>query len=234
MRPIETTMGGPGEAFPETTWASVVTATDAGRTERLRRLCARYWRPVYRYVRGVSGKSVEDSKDLTQGFFCHVLEDGVVAKYDREKGRFRTFLKAALRNYLTDVHRGATALRRGGSETVVPLEGASLVPDEAGRTPEEAFDRQWASDVLERALARLQSELVSGGREKYWRAYQEYELRGAPYAEVARTLGLKETDVKNYLDLARERLRAVLLDELSDEVVSPSELLAEMRELFAS
>ena len=59
-----------------------------------------YWRPVYKFVRTEGRSSIKDAKDLTQEFFGYLLEGDVLPKYDRTKGRFRSFLKGVLRNFL--------------------------------------------------------------------------------------------------------------------------------------
>ena len=113
----ETKMGGSGHAFPQTNWSSILSIPDPAspeRRERLNRLLQQYWRPVYKFVRASWGKSNEDSKDLAQAFFMHVLETDLVSRYDKEKGRFRHFLKGSLRNFLNKEYRSAKAIKRGG------------------------------------------------------------------------------------------------------------------------
>lgn len=64
----------------------------------LAELCAVYWYPVYAFVRR-QGTAVEDAKDLTQGFFAELLAKGVLKSVGSERGRFRAFLKAAVRHF---------------------------------------------------------------------------------------------------------------------------------------
>src|SRR5687767_13720288 len=97
MRDLETTLGGDRESFPETVWSSLLGTSGPltpAREAALNQLVTLYWRPVYKYVRTAGGASIEDAKDLTQEFFGYLLEGDVLTKYDRDKGRFRTFLKA--------------------------------------------------------------------------------------------------------------------------------------------
>ncbi|MBN1854556.1 MAG: hypothetical protein JW829_17625 [Pirellulales bacterium] len=66
-------------------------AGDAGFDESrtaLAQLCEIYWYPLYAYVR----RRVDDrhdAQDLTQAFFCHLIEKQVIARADRNRGRFR-------------------------------------------------------------------------------------------------------------------------------------------------
>ncbi|MBE3124006.1 MAG: hypothetical protein IMZ65_04310, partial [Planctomycetes bacterium] len=103
----KTTMGGRGESFETTRWTEIVSARagdDDRRREALDRILARYWKPVYCWLRR-KGYGNEAAKDLTQGFFHEVVvKRGLVAKADRARGRFRAFLLTALRRYATSVH----------------------------------------------------------------------------------------------------------------------------------
>jgi len=64
-------------------------------------LCRAYWYPLYAFVRR-KGHGPHDAQDLTQAFFARLLEKNYVAQADRERGRFRTFLLAALTHFLAD------------------------------------------------------------------------------------------------------------------------------------
>jgi DNA-directed RNA polymerase specialized sigma24 family protein len=69
----------------------------------LEELCQHYWTPLYSFVRS-RGHSVHDAQDLTQSFFAHLIEREIYARADREKGRFRSFLLAAHKNFLADAY----------------------------------------------------------------------------------------------------------------------------------
>ena len=117
----------PGD-FPTTQWSLVLAAGDreaAAGNHALAELCRAYWRPLYTFVRR-RGYPEEEAKDLTQDFFVMLLERDVIARVDRERGRFRTFLLVTLRNFLADQHDRNTALKRGGG-------AAHISFDEHGR-----------------------------------------------------------------------------------------------------
>ena len=76
-----------------TQWSQVLAARDASDTEgleALESLCQTYWQPLYAYIRH-QGYGLEESRDLTQGFFAELLEKDFLADVDAEKGRFRSF-----------------------------------------------------------------------------------------------------------------------------------------------
>jgi len=87
----------------------------ANSREALASLCRSYWYRLYAYVRR-QGESVEDAQDLTQGFFSKLLEKHYLDDFDRERGRFRTFLLAAFRHYVANERNRERAQKRGGEQ----------------------------------------------------------------------------------------------------------------------
>ncbi len=246
MTSFETRMGGSQEAFPETVWSSILSCTDANSAQRkagLNHLFALYWRPVYKFVRAAGGRTVEDAKDLTQEFFCHILEGELISRYDRDQGRFRNFLKGALRNFLAEARRDGSRQKRGGgivsvSLNVEEVENDRFLADRNRLSPEELFDRQWARDVMAQSLVRLRAALNGEGKADYFKVYEMYELHPGEadrptYEQVARRLGLAATDVTNYLHHARERLQGLITERVSEYVTSRVELVLEIEELFS-
>lgn len=107
---------GPASAFATTQWTLVLHAgrpdsPDAARA--LAALCTSYWYPLYAFVRR-QGKSAHDAQDLTQEFFARLLAKNYFAQVSREKGRFRSFLLAALKNFLANEWDKVRAQKRGG------------------------------------------------------------------------------------------------------------------------
>src|SRR5213079_63120 len=90
--------------FPRTLWSMVLLAGEEGSEpsrEALATLCRAYWRPLYAFLRR-QGKSPHDAEDLTQAFLAHLLENHRLSQVRKEKGKFRSFLLASLRNFLSD------------------------------------------------------------------------------------------------------------------------------------
>src|SRR5262245_10071586 len=67
----------PGDCLcPTTDWSIVRAAAsldDDARRAALERLCLRYWYPIYAFIRR-QGNDQQQSEDLTQSFFRHLLE----------------------------------------------------------------------------------------------------------------------------------------------------------------
>src|SRR5262245_53156306 len=213
--------------FPDTHWSQLMAASnvaDPAHVEHLNKLLQRYWKPTYHYVRAMRRLSAEDAEDLTQGFFTMILSRVDLSSLSPERGSFRGFLKTALRRFLIDQERRPPGRRENPGPPRFPFaEAEAEFPRQQAETlsPEDAFDRQWARDVMAEALERLRGELEAEGKALYYEVFREYSLDGTEdvsYDDVAQRHGLKADDVRNYLRLVRQRgretLRAMLRDYL--------------------
>src|SRR5260370_21033803 len=90
----------------------------------LAELCRLYWYPLYIFARR-RGHSSDDAKDLTQGFFLHVVEHRALTGVDRLKEKFRSFLLASFQNHLSDVGDRAHRLNRGRDKEFEHLDTAA-------------------------------------------------------------------------------------------------------------
>src|SRR5262245_30357741 len=109
--------------FTTTHWTVVVEAGGEATQARgaLEQLCRTYWYPLYVYARR-SGANSEEAEDLTQGFFLHLLQLNRISRAQKEKGRFRTFLLAAMQNFLRDQYDFSRRVKRGGGQPLVSLD----------------------------------------------------------------------------------------------------------------
>src|SRR5689334_7635039 len=90
--------------FPTTAWSVVLRAGNPQTRfceESMERLCSSYWHPVYAFIRK-KGFRPEEARDHTQEFFGRVIEKRYLAGLDRSKGRFRSFLLAAVNHFLSN------------------------------------------------------------------------------------------------------------------------------------
>ena len=164
------TLAGNGHArsdwFPSTHW-SVVLAAGRSQAEpeiaqaALAELCQTYWAPLYSFVRS-RGYIMHDAQDLTQSFFAYLIERKIYTRVDRQKGRFRSFLLASLKNFLADAFDRDRTLKRGGGQDFLPLheeqveEAESLFQTHGAMSSEDQiFDRSWAETLVTAGLERL-------------------------------------------------------------------------------
>ncbi|MDB6071263.1 MAG: hypothetical protein JWL81_2434 [Verrucomicrobiales bacterium] len=221
-------------AFVTTRWSIVARAgleDKDCRHEALEALCRCYWKPVFVFVRN-SGLDEETAKDVTQAFFEKVLKANSLPAADPERGRFRTFLLTLLKRFIADWRDHGRALKRGGGVTHVSLDwiDAPVLVD-GGATPEEAFDRRWATTVMERVAAALRTEVAAAGREELFSMLAPF-LTSDPdpgdYARIGETLGLSRGAISMAVHRLRARFRDLLRKEVAETLSDSSDLEAEM------
>jgi RNA polymerase sigma factor (sigma-70 family) len=224
----DTTLGGGRKDFPETHGDFLLRLRRDGPDE----LARRYWKPIYYYFRVAWAKSNDDAKDLTQAFLAWVVESDALRRYDQEKAGFRTFLKTLLKRFAQHDDEARKRLKRGGAVTFVGLEEVDSLPAPSG-DPEQCFDRAWVRELTERAIQQVRTERQG---DLPFRAFEEVDLvnpaQKPTYAEAAARLGLKESDVRNYLFTLREQVRASIRRELAALTRDAAELEAEWNELL--
>lgn len=231
---------GPRE-FHTTRWSVVLAAqrrTDStGARAALAALCRDYWYPLYAFVRR-RGFAAHDAQDLTQAFFADLLERNPTLA-DPSKGKFRSYLLGALKHFLANEWHRANAQKRGGGRKI--LEWDALDP-EARYAMEPAdqsdadqlFDKRWAMELLDRAMAKLRAEFTAKDDVTTFNALKG-TLTGAesPREELARQLGMTEGALKVAVHRLRHRYREVLRAEITETVESESDVDDEMRHLVA-
>ena len=114
----------PGSEFHTTSWTLIRAVSGdptADSRAALAALCQKYWHPVYAFVRR-RGYDREQSQDLTQGFFALLIEKNYLLDADRKRGRFRSFLLAAVKHFLSNEWDRANALKRGGGQVPVSID----------------------------------------------------------------------------------------------------------------
>jgi len=229
-------------AFVTTHWSVVLKAGRADTTrarEALAKLCKSYWYPLYAYVRR-RGYSSHDAQDMTQAFFLCLLEQQSFANADPNRGRFRSFLLGAMNHFIADEWKKACAQKRGGGQKILSLDLATAeqrfdLEPAVNVSPDQAFDRQWATTLLNEVLSRLENEYQHEGKTELFNALKQ-TLAGAresqPYAELAATLDMSDGAVRVAVHRLRKRYRDLLQVEISNTVGSPAEVKEELRYLF--
>ncbi len=231
-------------SFATTHWSVVLAAgqeTSAHAGAALERLCRGYWWPLYAFVRR-RGYAVHDAQDLTQEFFARLLAKDFLRVVERGKGKFRSFLLAALEHFLANEWRNAHAQKRGGNFTFSPLDDrdAELHYQQvsaSGHSPEQLFQQQWAITLLEQAVARLCEEFAAAGKQKQFTEIKVFltgEKQAGSYAEMAVKLETTEAALKMAVSRMRQRYGELLKAEIANTVSSPEEVEEELRALFAA
>jgi RNA polymerase sigma factor (sigma-70 family) len=207
----------------------------------LEQLCRAYWYPLYAYVRR-RGHSPEEAEDLTQDFVARLLEKDYLRRADPARGKFRSFLLSALKNFLTNEWLKSTRQKRGGGCHWLSWDQASaerrcqMEPVDQ-LTPEKIFERQWAITLLGQVLDRLKQEQIKAGRERFFdevKAWLWGDKGTMAYPELAAQLGLTESALKAAVHRLRLRYRELLREEIGRTVATPLEIQEELDGLMAA
>jgi RNA polymerase sigma factor (sigma-70 family) len=233
MRRNESLASGDTTRFRTTRWSVVLLSAQtqvAGSQAALADLCQLYWYPLYAFVRR-RGYSAEDAQDLTQGFFHSLLERKSLRRVDSEKGKFRSFLLASLKNYLSDQFDRNKSIKRGARIEFVVLDfegGEEAYSGEPVDTlsAEKIFDARWALTLFNHALERLHQEYASQGRGATLETLRPFldpnnSKRLPSYEEVANELQLSLGGLKNLIHRLRKRHKEILREEVARTVTDP-------------
>jgi DNA-directed RNA polymerase specialized sigma24 family protein len=250
VKTLAETIHGQSDTFASTRWSVVLAARESQADPEIARvalaqLCQTYWAPLYSFVRS-RGYAVHDAQDLTQSFFAYLIEHKIYAHADRQKGKFRSFLLASLKNFLADSRDREQALKRGGGCDFLPLheqqaeEAESLFQTHSGSgnavEDDRVFERTWAEMLVAAGLERLAANYRIEGKKKLFEDLRIF-LTGssAPlpsYADLAVRLGTAESTLRSHVTRLRARYREALRAEVRRTVDTDAEVDGELRELL--
>lgn len=230
--------------FGTTRWTVVIQAggpTSAGSASALEQLCRTYWYPIYYFARR-SGVATHDAEDLTQSFFMFLLEKDTIARADRERGRFRSFLLVAFKNFHANDRARQTAAKRGGGRLMIPFDELSAedrYQEEplSPLSPERSYEQKWAMSLLDQAMQALRLEYATLGksalfdvlRKVIWGGRQEES-----YESLSRLAGINPGAFKVAVHRARARFKECLRLEVAQTVATPGEVDDELRHLLSA
>ena len=233
-----------GAAFCTTHWSLVLTAAQGDNSpsarEALARLCSIYWYPLYAFCRR-QGRQPHDAEDLTQGFFSRLLEKNRLGAVQPENGRFRDFLLACFKNFLSNEWDRTRALRRGGGCRILSLNAEeaeqryALEPSD-DLTPEVLFERKWAWAVLNQTMNELRRDYVTEGKGDQFDQLQGFLPGGlgtVSRADLAADRGVTVGAIDVAVHRLRQRFGARLREQIASTVASEADVKEEIRHLIS-
>lgn len=230
------------ERFATTNWNVVVAAggpESPNAKLALSTLCELYWYPLYSFVRRRGYDSAE-AQDLTQAFFAMILEKNSFSVADPARGRFRSFLLTALKNFLAKQWRDQGAQKRGGNQPLLSInfqnaEEQYVHEPEHRLTAERIYERKWAITLLDITMGKLSDEYEKAGKSAVFDRIKGQlggESPSQSIREIADVLQMTEGAIKVAIHRLRRRYRDLLRNEIADTVVDPSDVDDELRSLF--
>ncbi|MFO0952341.1 MAG: hypothetical protein U0835_14565 [Isosphaeraceae bacterium] len=231
-----------GGRFVTTSWSRVLQAAsdDDGSKPALADLCRTYWYPLYAYLRR-QGVTPTDAEDAVQAFFARLLEDGILRHVDPERGRFRGFLLAALRQFMAGRRVYESAAKRRPPGGLVPIElseGELRYSKELTHriTPDLLYDYTWAMALLKRAMDLLRAENQAKAPAGRFEAFQGL-LTGQSARtarEIGEELGMTEGAVRVALFRLKQRYGEILRQEVASTLGEGGDVEEEIRALMAA
>ena len=223
----DTRILGPNHEFDTTSWSLIRAVGDVHAFDTFVRI---YWKPLYFFVRQ-HGADNETAKDVVQEFLTTMLERGSLTKADPSRGRFRTFLLAALTNFMKDRLKAAGRQKRGGDQTILSLDFADgereyVLEVASGEKPETVLNRTWARTLWKQAITELKGEPA------HLEAFQLY-LADAGYEEIAKKTGLTPAAAKMAVHRLKGQLRDTIQHYILQTSVDEDELKSEISEFMA-
>ena len=159
------------------------------------------------------------------------------------RGRFRSFLLTAMKNFLASEWRRESALKRGGGAEVVSIDATDAenryrVEPADNRTPEAEFERRWALALIRRAVDDVRCGYADRGQIALFDALKAYltaDIGDVPYDTLSRRLDRSEAALRTALSRLRgrwrTRLREVVAETVQDDGLVDDELTDLVRAL---
>ncbi len=183
---------------------------------------------------------MDRAEDLVQGFIAErILEKNLLAKADRGRGRFRSFLLKCFGRYVQDQFCKAEAQKRG------PAPSRVLRLDEhpdlliTGPASERSFHLAWARGVIAQSTRAMEVECRQKGRMDLWEIMQGRVLGPAlegtvpvAYDDLVQQFGFRSpAEASNALITAKRMFVRCLHEVVRDTVETEQEVDMEIRDL---
>lgn len=234
-------------SFPKTRWTliqKVRSGSDQERSLALQDLCKAYWFPLYAFARK-GGQSQEQAEDAVQDFMCSILGSDLFSTAEQSRGHLRTLLLTHFNASLNNNHKHENRLKRGGASVHIPLD----LPNPEGQyqleiqsldlPPDVVYHRQWAQNLIQRALDRLKQLFADQGQMQRFRALRVFlplndDADPADLDAAAATAGLSSSAFRTALHRTRQHYRKLIVDEIGQTIGTddPHLIEEEMRALF--
>jgi RNA polymerase sigma factor (sigma-70 family) len=206
-----------------TVWSLVGRAHHAPAGEAIvarQELLERYRGAVRRYLRKLL-RDADAADEVFQEFALRLIH-GDLRGADRQRGRFRNFVKGVLFHLVADYWK-----QRREWPGALPADGAALAANLEEMESDRLFVESWCDELLARVWAALAEIDATTGQPFYgvlrFRA-DHPEMRSPQLAEqLTAQLGRSFTaaGVRQTLHRAREKFASLLLDEVADSLENP-------------
>jgi RNA polymerase sigma-70 factor (ECF subfamily) len=237
-------------AFPTTHWSLVARAgrgtVDAQRQALI--LILNRYLPALR-LHLIARKRMDPNRadDLLQSFLAaKIIEQGIIERAEKERGKFRTFLLTALDRFIVSEARKENAQKRGAAATTAIGEDTDIA--QSWDQPDDQFDVAWARELLAQAIRRTKDEAIGSGRPDVWGVFETRvldpmlrDIEPLEYDELVRRFGLTSPSQASNLLVTGKRmfarnLRALVAEyaredaDIDEEIADLTAILSKARD----
>lgn len=224
--------------FPNTRWTQVNRAGGKSQLD-LDLLIRQYWLPLKVYF-GYSFPNLKNDADSWVQDFAEdkILREGWLLLADKNRGKFRNFLKSSLRNFVLDRLK-----KNKTSQNPVSLHELTYEL-EAEEASSEAFDLAWVRAILVQALERMENDCKDvkadqPHRTHIWELFKYRILQPAfeggnpmPYDSLVELFSLRSpSEAANMLFSAKRIFRSHLQEVIRKYEMGDKAVANEIREL---
>jgi len=197
----------------------------------------RYYAAVHAFVAAVA-RDPGEADDLTQRFFETVVLSGrLLSHADPQKGRFRPYLKQAIRNFLVDEYRRQM---RSPTPDVRPdaLSGGwNAVSTETAPGPDAELLRAWARSLVGIAVARLEAACAAHDQREHFELFARRYLGETDdppsWREIGERFGLDEKIARSRAETVARRFRALLRELVASDIGAGEDVDHELRSVIS-
>lgn len=232
--------------FPATRWSLVGRASGADADAQPIAIAeiARMYSPALRaHLLQTLYYDEHRADDLLQGFLADkVLQQRLIRHADPKRGRFRTFLLAALDRYVVDQHRRETARKRSprGDLADIDQHRDTLASGGPASARTDAFDVAWAREVIGEVLSTMRYQCEQTNRADLWEVFDVRCIKPATdnvqpeaHGSIARRLKLDSTEqAANLMITAKRMFTRVFKSVVSRYAADKEEVREEVSELW--
>ena len=160
---------------------------------------------VYSIARS-KGLNADDADDIVQIVFCDLARTLPAFKYDREKGRFRSYLAGLVSWRVMD------RLRYGKRDAELKANFLEEVRS-AGDDGDDAFaEREWQAAAMEEALRRIKPDV----RPEHYAAFIASAVEGQETEAVTNLYGISRDNLYQIRTRLTEKLRETVAKVLAE------------------
>jgi RNA polymerase sigma factor (sigma-70 family) len=227
------------DRFPSTSWELLAGAACRGDDSAAARdeFAERYYAAVRAYIAAVT-RGAPDADDLTQRFFeAVVLSGSLLVRADHGKGRFRPYLKQAIRNFLIDAHRhdARAAVLEVRPDGVTG--GWNAIAVDGSPSPDDEMLRAWARSLVGMALSRLEHVCEERQQREHFamfvRRYVADSDRPPSWRQVGEPFGLDEKLARSRTETAARQFRTLLRQLVASDIGASEDIGHELQAVLA-